>query len=219
MKPPHRRQETAYIAAFVADLGLAPVTCAVCWEAQGDALRFDDQRMVHTYGVGPMARTEQAAYLEVARQLSPKHLQLQFRASPWFHGNTFLAPFWSPQEQLVVMVCPDALGDGELERLQVFVPDAIVTLIDSATSLSYATNTLQVGDTLIAPTGLPEALLKGWRGLGFEVVSLGLSELFGRGGGAAVCLTNRLYGVGEELLASFPKQAKFAYRRDALAIS
>ena len=38
-------------------------------------------------------------------------------------------------------------------------------------------------------------MMNAWRGLGLTVRFLALPALFGKGGGAAVCLTNRLWGL------------------------
>ena len=216
-KREERRPEAMYLAGFVAALGLRPLVCASIWEAQGDTLRVDDRRILHTYGVGPNARTARGAYAEVAPHLSPEHLQLQFRASPWPHGSALIAPFWrAGGGEPVLMVCLEALADGELARLRAWAPDLTIVGIDPTESLARATQALQVGDTVIAPLGLPSSVRDIWRGLGLTVVELPLNALFSRGPGAASSLTNRLYGLDLSMLPTIPQHLLFSNQREAL---
>jgi N-dimethylarginine dimethylaminohydrolase len=215
MTPPHRQAEPTYVAGFAAALGWRTFATQARWEGQGDALRIDARRIVHTAGVGAMARTEPGAYQEVADKLSPEHLFLPFRADPWFHGNTFLGVFrprggGSP----TVLLCPEALEPVDRERLRAFFGDLRVVEIDAQTSRDYATNALQVRDAVIAPSRLPEHLHALWRGLGLRVVELELDALFRSGGGAAVCLTLRLDGIRRE---DVPAALTFSSQREALA--
>jgi N-dimethylarginine dimethylaminohydrolase len=204
LTPPHRRGEAAVVAPVVARLGLRAVTLdeSVRFEGQGDVLRIggdDAARFVATAGVGRWARTDERAYAAVERLLPGPSLALSFHADPWFHGNTFLGS-WSRAGDVVVVVCDEALrGDGAA-ALRRFVDGARVLAITPDETLSYATNALQVQDTVLAPAphagrGVPDRVVDAWRALGLQVRFLALPTLFGRGGGAAVCLTNRLDGV------------------------
>jgi N-dimethylarginine dimethylaminohydrolase len=193
MKPPHRHAETTYVAGFAATLGWKCSAPEVTWEGQGDVLWVDVQRKVHTFGIGPYARTGEGAYGTVASALSPKHVQLGFQADPWFHGNTFLG-FFGRETHLLMIVCHQALLPGHYQRLKSFVPDALLLELTPAESLTYATNALQVGSTVIAPTGVPHRVLDAWERLGLTPIELAMPMLFGAGGGAGVCLTNRLDG-------------------------
>lgn len=196
MAAAHRAPEPEYTAGFVQALGWHATSPEAVWEAQGDAIRVGPFSIVHTYGVGPAARTAKAAYDEVAAHLSARHMQLAFRADPWFHGNTFLAWFHRGNDH-VILVCDDVLEADARDQLAAFAPHATLVDIDVAASRNYATNALQVCDTVLAPTGLPDAILGLWRELGLEVVELALPTLFRRGGGAAVCMTSRLWGLAE----------------------
>lgn len=195
--PAHRRGEAALIESLVHSWGLATRALPVPFEGQGDVIDVtawrpaQPKRFVCTSGEGPCARTSPEAYAHVAGFLPGASLHLRFRAEPWFHGNTFLAFFHSARADVLV-VCEQALQDGELARLRAFVPEARFFPISVEDSLRYGTNALQVGARVLAPQGAPPSLLSLWSGLGLEVVELALPVLFGRGGGAAVCLTNRL---------------------------
>ncbi len=203
MKHAHRKAEADYIAGFTQALGWRTRQVAHTWEAQGDALRVGQGRIVHTFGQGPDARSDEAVYPEVSQALGGKHLKLRFVADPWFHGNTFMAWYHSPdQSQQCVMVCPDALMEDGMDQLQAFLGDTQIVEISREESLAYATNALQVCGTIIAPEGLPPRVLDIWRGLNLEIVELKLPQLFRRGGGAAVCLSCRLWDLKPEELPS-----------------
>jgi N-dimethylarginine dimethylaminohydrolase len=196
MKPAHRAAESMLLAGFYAALGFETRAAPGLWEGQGDVIRVDAQRLIHTVGEGPHARTTAEAYSVIAPALSAQHIQLRFKADPWFHGNTFLGAYHAVDgTRVTVLVCPEALlGDG-LEQLRAFVaPHAVVTIAAGA-SRAYATNALQVRNTVLAPRGLQADVFEVWRDLGLRVVELDLDTLFRSGGGAAVCLTNRLDGV------------------------
>jgi N-dimethylarginine dimethylaminohydrolase len=208
LTPPHRAREPVVVAPVVRRLGLRPVTLPddVRCEGQGDVIRIghdddddDNVRFVGTAGVGRWARSDDRAVAHYRRFLPGPTLALGFRADPWFHGNTFLGS-WAHQGNVVVVVADEALlGDGPA-TLRAFVDGARIVVISADETLSYATNALQVGGTVLAPAAVrgravPGRVVDVWRGLGLQVRFLELPTLFGRGGGAAVCLTNRLDGV------------------------
>ncbi|MBM4280870.1 MAG: hypothetical protein FJ137_08940 [Deltaproteobacteria bacterium] len=222
MKPAHRRTEPAHVARFAAECGIPTRTAPVTWEGQGDVLVVDGprgapRRFVCTAGEGPQSRTSSDAFAHVARFLPGPSLSLRFTADPWFHGNTFLGFFPARDDdgvvqETVALVCLDALLPGEAERLRAFLPDVRLVALGRDDSLRYATNALVVGRTVLAPPGVPAFVHDVWRGLGLAVVELALPTLFGRGGGAAVCLTNRLdvdFGV-------IPPHLRYAACRPAL---
>ena len=198
----HRVAEADWIGGFLAGMGCKVERVSATWEAQGDAIRVDGAHIVHTYGSGPDARSVAQAYGEVAHKLSAHHMQLQFDANPWFHGNTFLNIYHGPRSSLL-MVCEEAISSDNFKLLVEFADGALcasgrsveVMRITRAESLGYATNALQVGETVLSPLGVSERCAEGWRRLGLEVKALDLGELFGRGGGAPVCLTCRLWGM------------------------
>lgn len=209
----HRRREAPHIAAFMREIGLPCARVNATWEAQGDAIRATSWRqIVHTWGRGPAARTERAAYAAVAPRLSPEHLHLPFRADPYFHGNTFMNVYASPQADAngLLVICPDAIAPHDYARLLAFLGDPAVHEISIDDSLGYDTNSLQVGHTVIAPTTLSAPTRRALQAIGLHVHSLDLSELFGKGGGAPVCLTNRLWRVDAD---DFPREARWSTRQ------
>jgi N-dimethylarginine dimethylaminohydrolase len=195
LTPPHRQREPDVIAPAVRQLGLRTITLPadVKFEGQGDVIAVGD-RLVCTSGVGPWARSSGDAFDQYARFLDKPALHLGFHADPWFHGNTFLGAYENAGS-VVVMVCFEALRDDGADRLRHFVDGATILAIAPADTLTYATNALQVGSTVLAPAGVPDVVIDAWRALGLTVQLLELPALFRKGGGAAVCLTNRLDGV------------------------
>jgi N-dimethylarginine dimethylaminohydrolase len=195
LTPPHRQPEPRVIRPAVERLGLRPVELPddVAFEGQGDVIKVGD-RFVCTAGIGPWARTSVDAADHYTDVLPGPWLKLVFHADPWFHGNTFLGA-WAKGGAVVVAVCDEALRDDGPALLRAFVGDARIVALTKADTLTYATNALQVNDTVLAPAGVPDAVVDAWRSLGLEVRFLELPALFRKGGGAAVCLTNRLDGV------------------------
>jgi N-dimethylarginine dimethylaminohydrolase len=195
LTPPHRQREPDVIAPAVRQLGLRTISLPtdVKFEGQGDVIAVGNT-LVCTSGVGPWARSGVDAFDHYARFLDRPALHLGFHADPWFHGNTFLGAY-EHNGRVVVIVCFDALRDDGADRLRAFVDGAAIVSIDAAATLTYATNALQVGTTVLAPAGVPDVVIDAWRALGLTVQLLELPALFRKGGGAAVCLTNRLDGV------------------------
>lgn len=203
----HRRDEAHWVGLFVEQhLGCKTERPTVPWEAQGDCLRvLGGAGIIHTFGSGKLRRTQVGAYRQVAWRLSPKHIQLHFHADPWFHGNTFLnvyrtsypARLGDPGDRLreVVLVCPQALIPGELDRLRRFLPTAEIVMLSEAQSRGYDTNALQVGQTILASDTLSDTAAQAFEGLDLRIQRLAMTELFGKGGGAPVCLTNRMWGL------------------------
>jgi N-dimethylarginine dimethylaminohydrolase len=203
MKPPHRRGERAHIERWAAACHVQTREVAPTWEGQGDVLVVDGaantpRRFVCTAGLGPQARTAPEAYDAIAGALPGPSLALHFHADPWFHGNTFLGFFssWRGTNQAstetIALVCEAALLPQESDRLRAFLPDVTFVPISREDSLCYPTNALQVGRRVLAPPGVPPHVRGVWQSLGLDVVEVALPTLFGRGGGAAVCMTNRL---------------------------
>lgn len=197
LTPPHRQAEPRVIRPAVERLGLRAIELPddVRFEGQGDVIKVAD-RFVCTAGVGPWARTSVDAADHYVDVMPGRWLKLVFHADPWFHGNTFLGG-WSVGENVVVAVCDEALINDGAALLRAFVDGARVVCLSRDDTLTYATNALQVNDTILAPVGVPDVVVDAWRGLGLTVRLLELPALFRKGGGAAVCLTNRLDGVVE----------------------
>lgn len=214
MTHPHRQDEALLIEGFMRAIGLPTRRVSGVWEAQGDMIRIDDKRAIHSYGSGEFARTQDRAYPEVADSICPEHILIRFAADPWFHGNTFLGVYWHAETRAAqVILCPQALDSDALQAIDDFIGDIPRLTITADSSRNYATNALQVGSTVIAPGGLPAEVLAFWADMKLQVVELELGQLFKKGGGAAVCLSNRLYGLSPEQV---PAHLLYQHRREAL---
>ena len=209
MMPPHRQPEASWIASvafshygWMASKHPAQHT----WEAQGDVLYLDATTAIMTYGEGAQARTSLEGLTLHAKSMATHSIFLKFKADPWFHGNTFLNIYHRAEDpsKRILMLASEALFPGELERLQQWLhqEDArahtttSLFIISAEESLAYATNSLQVQRTVIAPRGISARCERMWREeLDLKVVELPLDQLFIKGGGAPVCLTCKLFGL------------------------
>jgi N-dimethylarginine dimethylaminohydrolase len=125
------------------------------------------------------------------------------------HPDPSILPGFDAVGPSLMLVCPDALSPDEYQRLRAFLPDARVHEISREESLGYDTNALQVNDRIIAPMSLSKGSEDEMRRLGLKVERLDLSELFMKGGGAPVCLTNRMWGLR---LDEAPDAARWSLR-------
>lgn len=209
MAAEHRKGEKVYIKAFFEELDIRTEDLGTTWEAQGDAIRGKTwSKVVHTYGVGPDARTAKEAYTNVAPRLSPEHMQLEFDADPYFHGNTFMNVYLGADEDSgLLVICPEAVSEVGYEELLDFLGDIRVHKISDEESLGYDTNALQVGTTVLAPSTISGGTQQALEDIGLTVEKLDLSELFRKGGGAPVCLTCRMWRVDA---SDFPEEHRWS---------
>jgi N-dimethylarginine dimethylaminohydrolase len=107
-----------------------------------------------------------------------------------------------------VLVCPQALLPGELNRLKSLLPHAEFVYISAKESYGYDTNSLQVADTILAPSTLSDTAAELFERLDLRISRLDMPELFGKGGGAPVCLTNRLWGLTPQDLPDHVRWSK-----------
>lgn len=213
LTPAHRKDEQEVVDRCLRGFGMRTQCVTARFEGQGDVLRIDDERVVCTFGEGPYARTQAAAFAEVGALLPARRHLLRFRADPWFHGNTFLGAFSSSQG-VMVLVCEDAIAPDDRAPLREFLEGVRVEPISKEESIAYATNSLQVGDTALVPAQTPARIRALFASHGLRVHELALPALFSAGGGAAVCLTNRLDGVR---IDDIPLAARFTSVRANIA--
>ena len=205
----HRRGEKEYIRSFFEGLDIPCEEIDAVWEAQGDAIRGKTWRqVVHTYGGGPEARTSKEAYKNVAPRLSPQYMQLKFEADPYFHGNTFMNVYLGPDVRGgLLVICPRAVSEDSYEQVVDFLGEIRIHKISEEESLGYDTNALQVGTTVLAPSTLSGGTEQALTDIGLTVQKLEFEELFQKGGGAPVCLTNRLWQVDA---SEFPEEHRWS---------
>lgn len=78
-----------------------------------------------------------------------------------------------------MLVCPDVLVGDSLERLRARFGARVID-VSEAEIRSYATNGLPIGDTLLAPSLVPERVRSLVTSLGMNVRLLPIDELCGR---------------------------------------
>jgi N-dimethylarginine dimethylaminohydrolase len=193
MATPHRQAEREVVAAFLREAGLRVALAAGVWEGQADLQQLPANRFVATWGV----RSERPSVDEVRAELPPgaRLLELQLH-EPFFHGDTCLDPLTSRAGDTLLLVHAGAfVGDG-LGALRGFLGERVDILsVDRDDALGYACNSLCVGGTVLAPTGLSTGLRGQLARRGYTLEEIDLPELFGKGGGGPRCLVNELRGL------------------------
>jgi N-dimethylarginine dimethylaminohydrolase len=179
MKPEHRRAESNEWRPFFEKLGfeVLELTDGI-WEGQGDVARFDGATFLFWGG-----RTDLVGMHAAKRHFSGDVAELNIW-EPAFHGNMALLPLGNS----AVLVCCDVLHEDSLALLEARVGRDRMHFVSEEEIRMYATNGLPVGDTVLAPSILPERV----RGLieheKFKVAELALPELCEKAGGASRCL-------------------------------
>lgn len=207
----HRQAEPEHVARFAAEsLGLAVARSPATWEGQADVATLADERFILTYGV----RTVAAASEPVTALLPPGAdvLRVELR-DPFFHGDTCISALRRGAGGLLLAFEGALVGTslGALEKLA--GPDYELVPVSEADALAYACNGLGVGDTVLMPEGVSDALCARVERSGFRVRPMSFAELFGKGGGGPRCLVNELRGLEP---GSIPASARYGGLRAAL---
>ena len=177
MLHPHRQPERVHwqILAQAMGLTLGAPSHGV-WEAQGDVATHDGATLLF-YG----GRTTHDALAEVRSFFHGEIVELEIR-EPAFHGNMAFLPL--PDRALA---CRSAFAPASWDTL---TRRFKVEEITEAELRAYATNGLQVGQTFLAPSCAPPRVLDRIEASGLKVVTLTLSELCEKAGGASRCLVS-----------------------------
>ncbi len=179
MKPEHRRGEAAKWRPFAEQLGFEVLELADgVWEGQGDVARFEGATLMFWGG-----RTDLVGLSAAKRHVAGELIELNIW-EPAFHGNMAVLPLGNS----AVLACADVLHEDSLALLEARVGRDRMHFVTEEEICCYATNGLPVGDTVLAPSILPQRV----RGLiereGFKVVELSMPELCEKAGGASRCL-------------------------------
>jgi N-dimethylarginine dimethylaminohydrolase len=182
MAAPHRQAERDYWAVLAEAMGMRVVDPGRgVWEAQGDVAEFDGATLLFFGG-----RTNREGMEAAAAYFTGEILPIEI-CEPAFHGNMALLPLPAADRMLV---CPDVLvGDG-LERLKQRFGGERLLSVTEAEIRCYATNGLPVGDTVLAPSIVPERVKALMEEHGMKVLSLAMGELCEKAGGASRCLVS-----------------------------
>jgi N-dimethylarginine dimethylaminohydrolase len=200
MTAAHRREEATVLSDYIEKLGLYTERAEHPWEGQAEMIRCGEDRYILTWGV--RSSPESA---EEVRSLLPggtTAYSAQIRP-PFYHGDSCMGFFQSPQGKQVLLLYPNALLDKNTSELEGFLgPQVELIKISEHDAFLFVCNTLQCKDTLIIPKGVSASLLNKLKHLGFSILELEFTELFGKGGGGPRALVNRLgsLAIPEELL-------------------
>ena len=182
MAAPHRKAEREHWEKLAVDMGMRPVDPGRgTWEAQGDVAEFEGVTLLFFGG-----RTDREGMDAAAAHFTGEIMPIEIR-EPAFHGNMALLPLPAAGR---LLVCPDVLvGDG-LARLKARFGEERLLYVTEAEIRCYATNGLPVGDTLLAPSVIPERVRRLIEDSGMRVELLGMGELCEKAGGASRCLVS-----------------------------
>jgi N-dimethylarginine dimethylaminohydrolase len=204
----HRQEEGNFLGPFLSGLGLRVERAEHPWEGQAELTTDGAGRYLLSWGV--RSAPESAVEIGALLPAEAKILRVQIKP-PFYHGDTCLGLFRHPEGRALLLVYPGALlgkTPADLERF--FGPDVEVLPIQEQDALAYACNSLAVNGTVLVPRGLSAGLHEALRGRGFEILELGLDELFGKGGGGPRALVNNLGGF------SIPEQVRYSRLRDQI---
>ncbi|MBJ6763625.1 amidinotransferase [Myxococcaceae bacterium JPH2] len=185
MMSAHRQEERAHWAPLARALGMEVVDPGVgIWEAHGDVATFEGVTLLFWGG-----RTTRDGLDAAARYFPGEQLHLQVR-EPAFHGNMAVLPLPAVGRMLV---CPDVLApESHAALLHRLGAERLLT-VSEAEIRHYATNGLPMGQDLLAPSVVPERVVRLVESLGMRVVSLPMPELTEKGGGSSRCLVSRAW--------------------------
>jgi N-dimethylarginine dimethylaminohydrolase len=183
MKAEHRRGERDLWGPFVERLGFETVELepeGPCfWEGQGDVASFDGATLLFWGG-----RTDLMGAHAARKHLRGEILEI-IVAEPAFHGNMALLPLESAQ---ALLVCADVVEDDSLAVLEARFGRDRLHFVSDEEIQAYATNGLVVGDTVLAPSILPQRVRRLIEKDGLKVAELAMVELCEKAGGASRCL-------------------------------
>jgi N-dimethylarginine dimethylaminohydrolase len=182
MAAAHRKGEREHWAKLATAMGMRVVDPGRgTWEAQGDVAEFEGVTLLFFGG-----RTDREGMEAAAAYFPGEVMPLEIR-EPAFHGNMALLPLPAARRMLV---CPDVFVGAGVERLKARFGEERLLFVTEAEIRCYATNGLPVGDTLLAPSLIPDRV----RGLveqsGMRIEPLPMSELCEKAGGASRCLVS-----------------------------
>jgi N-dimethylarginine dimethylaminohydrolase len=182
MAAPHRKAEREHWEKLAKAMGMRVVDPGRgTWEAQGDVAEFEGVTLLFFGG-----RTDREGMEAAAAYFPGEVVPLEIR-EPAFHGNMALLPLPAAGRMLV---CPEVfVGDG-VDRLKARFGEEKLLFVTEAEIRCYATNGLPVGDTLLAPSLIPDRVRGLVEASGMRVEPLVMGELCEKAGGASRCLVS-----------------------------
>lgn len=209
MKHVHRQPERDRWAPFVQRLGFETVDIDDgIWEGQGDVARYGDVTFLFFGG-----RTTREGAIAAGKQFDGEVMFVEVW-EPAFHGNMALLPL---DHSKTLVTCADVVEDDCLAKLETRFGRDRIHFVSAEEMQHYATNVLPVGDTIIAPTILPDRVKKLFEKQGLKVKTLPMTELCEKAGGAARCLVCRVCDVPEDL--AIPEDASVSHWAREIGLS
>ena len=206
MAVPHRVRERELWRQVAKDLGWTPVDLPTgIWEAQGDIAWFRGRTLLFFGG-----RTDRAGVLAAA-PFFPKDALLVEIGAPAFHGNMAALPLEAADRMLV---CRDVIAPSSLSALEESFGEDALTDVSVEEVRRYATNGLPIGKSVLAPHLVPAPVVGLMESWGLEVVSLSMTELCEKAGGASRCLVSR--ARVEQRRVTIPPHLDYTLLRDGI---
>lgn len=207
MKPAHRAKEREVWGPFFRELGFEVIDEPgdFIWEGQGDVAWFDRATLLFHGG-----RTDAAGLNAMRKYFDGEVLELSVR-EPAFHGNMALLPL---ERSKSMLVCADVMHADSLAMLEARVGRDCLHCVSEEEIQQYATNGLPVGDTVLAPSVIPQRVRKLIEREGYTVAELAMPELCEKAGGASRCLVCVFRNPGD--LAIPERYTLAAHREDLL---
>ncbi|AKN16728.1 hypothetical protein MHAE_16916 [Mycobacterium haemophilum DSM 44634] len=175
-----RAGESKAYAEWMSSVGYQPVTTRHVNEGQGDVLLVGEM-LLAGYGF----RTDRRAHAEISVALGRPVISLELVDPRFYHLDTALGVL----DDRTIAFYPPAFSTAAQDQLYALFPDAIV--VGSADAYVLGLNVVSDGLHVVLPsaaTGFATQL----REVGFEPISVDLSELL-KGGGSVKCCTLEVF--------------------------
>nr|WP_231584566.1 dimethylargininase [Mycobacterium haemophilum] len=175
-----RAGESKAYAEWMSSVGYRPVTTRHVNEGQGDVLLVGEM-LLAGYGF----RTDRRAHAEISVALGRPVISLELVDPRFYHLDTALGVL----DDRTIAFYPPAFSTAAQDQLYALFPDAIV--VGSADAYVLGLNVVSDGLHVVLPsaaTGFATQL----REVGFEPISVDLSELL-KGGGSVKCCTLEVF--------------------------
>ena len=175
---PERRPESSYFENWFAKEGYKVIKMDqdAYFEGRGEALWLGN-RLVVGYGF----RANLAGHRELRKYLGESLVSVKIVDPRFYHLDTCFLPL----DHNAAAYYPSAFDPKSREKLIGLIPDLLEVSKEDA--LAFACNSVVVGRKIVMPAGARE-LPKKLQSLGYEVISLDISE-FKKSGGGVRCLT------------------------------
>lgn len=190
----HRLPESTRFAEFMSAFGVKVIDYPEQWRWEGEADAFPIGRGAQTQWVfthGFRSDEEVGDWLE-SGVLEREVLKLQLVDPHYYHGDTALCDLGGP-----CLAYLDAFDEASREKLVDTFDDRILE-VDDEDAEHFLCNSfyVEVGQDrfLFTPPGVQDDTREAIRERGVEVISVDVSEFFGKGGGGPKCL---VFNLGE----------------------